>query len=98
MKKLNKILLTSGGTLLLCTGSVTAYLQAQPKEQLSDLTLANIEALGYIYESDTKQGTCDPPYNCTCTYEIMNPAHPGQPAGTPGPEVVDFPGIFTPTN
>lgn len=35
----------SGVTLMLGAGSVSAYLQAQPKEQYSDLTLANIEAM-----------------------------------------------------
>lgn len=45
MKKFSKIILASGVTLMLGAGSVSAYLQTQRQEQLSDLTLANIEAM-----------------------------------------------------
>lgn len=46
MKKFTKMALASGVTFALGIGVVTSYLVAQPKEQLSDLTLANIEAIG----------------------------------------------------
>lgn len=54
---MHKILLLSGATLVLGAGSVFAYLQAQPKDQLSNLALANIEAMA-ISETTTT-------YNCT---------------------------------
>lgn len=46
MKKLNKktIIAVFGG-MLVAAGSYLTYLQAQPQEQMSDLTLANLEAM-----------------------------------------------------
>ncbi|WP_084135271.1 NVEALA domain-containing protein [Rikenella microfusus] len=45
MKRFTKIMLSAGGALLIGTGAVTSYLKAQqPEQQMSDLTLANIEA------------------------------------------------------
>lgn len=58
MKKLTKMLLAAGVTLVLGTGAVLSYLQAQPQEQLSDLTLANIEALGYDTVQEAAIGGC----------------------------------------
>lgn len=64
MKKLTKILLTAGVTLVLGTGIITSYLQAQPQEQVSDLTLANIEAMAV---SDDKENG-DSEVKIPCTY------------------------------
>lgn len=72
---MNKILLSAAGTLLIGGGAYLSYLKAQPREQLSDLTLANIEALGFsyieigddIYTDDAyDRGDCmgDPNSNC----------------------------------
>ena len=47
-------MLAAGGALLIGAGAVTNYLRAQqPEQQMSDLTLANIEAMAYI---DTELG------------------------------------------
>lgn len=52
MKKLTKMLLGSGASLMLAAGGVMTYLQAQhPAEAVSDLTLANIEALAKVKEA-----------------------------------------------
>lgn len=49
MKKMTKILLAAGGAALICGGSVMTYLKAQTQQpKMSDLTLANIEALAVI--------------------------------------------------
>ncbi len=48
MKKITRIMLSAGVMLVLGTGLVLSYMQARPEERLSDLTLANIEALGAI--------------------------------------------------
>lgn len=55
MKKITKILFAVGGVMLLCMGSVSAYLRAQASDvpRMSNLTLANIEALGF--EPDIEQ-------------------------------------------
>ncbi len=46
MKKFSKIMLSAGGALLIGTGAAMSYLKAQqPEPQVSDLTLANIEAM-----------------------------------------------------
>ena len=53
MKKLNKktiIVVCSG--MLVAAGSYLTYLQAQPQEQMSDLTLANIEAMALDKDRD----------------------------------------------
>ncbi|WP_298063647.1 hypothetical protein [uncultured Rikenella sp.] len=47
MKKLTKMMLASGGALLLGTGAVTSYLMVQPEQRMSDLTLANLEAMAF---------------------------------------------------
>ena len=60
MKRIAKILLTSGASLMLAAGSVMTYLQTQGS--VSDLTLANIEALG-IRTDEIQEGTSVP-----CTY------------------------------
>ena len=53
MKKMTKILFAAGGVMLLCMGSVSVYLRAQPAiPKMSDLTLANIEALSAVDEKD----------------------------------------------
>ena len=74
MKKFTKMMFASGVTFALGVGAVTSYLVAQPKEQLSDLTLANIEAMSAIikdYENVSggkigwcvgDYGTCDEPF------------------------------------
>lgn len=63
MKKIAKILLASGASLILAAGSVMTYLQTQRAlEPVSDLTLANIEALG-IRTDEIQEGTSVP-----CTY------------------------------
>ena len=47
-------MLAAGGALLIGAGAVTNYLRAQqPEQHMSDLTLANIEAMAYI---DTELG------------------------------------------
>lgn len=65
---MHKILLLSGATLVLGASSVSAYLQAQPKEQLSNLTLANIEALGGMHDEIGNIASCpwpaDPYVSC----------------------------------
>lgn len=43
MKNLQKKMLIAGGALVIGSTAVLNFLVAQPKEQLSDLTLANIE-------------------------------------------------------
>ena len=53
MKKLYKIMLLSGVTMMLGTGAVLSYLQAQqPLTSQEELTLANIEALAASPEND----------------------------------------------
>lgn len=59
MKKLTKILLTSSLSLLLTVVSVVTYLHAQSNDdKLSNLTLANIEALGYDTVQEAAIGGC----------------------------------------
>lgn len=42
-------MLSAGGALLIGTGAVMNYLKAQqPEQQMSDLTLANLEAMAFI--------------------------------------------------
>ncbi|WP_298063655.1 hypothetical protein [uncultured Rikenella sp.] len=52
MKKLTKMMLASGGALLLGTGAVTSYLMVQPEQRMSDLTLANLEAMAFLDPED----------------------------------------------
>lgn len=72
---MHKILLLSGATLVLGASSVSAYLQAQPKEQLSNLTLANIEALGGMHDEIGNIASCPWPAEryATCTEITMYP-------------------------
>lgn len=51
MKKMTKILLAAGGAALICGGSVMTYLKAQTQQpEMSDLTLANLEAMADLEE------------------------------------------------
>ncbi|WP_281671380.1 hypothetical protein [Rikenella microfusus] len=53
MKRIAKILLASGASLMLAAGSVMTYLQTQRAlEPVSDLTLANIEALNFSIDPE----------------------------------------------
>lgn len=59
------------GTFMLALGAA-AYLNFQlskPAEPLSDLTLANIEALSYSKEGDS-YNPCYPPYSYVCEYFV----------------------------
>lgn len=62
--KAKKILFCLGATLILGVGAVTSYLMAQPEEQISDLTLANIEAMAI---PDNKEAG-DSGVQIPCTY------------------------------
>lgn len=49
MNKFKRLALSATGALLISGGAYLSYLQAQPTEELySDLTLANLEALGVL--------------------------------------------------
>ncbi len=48
MKKLTKVMLATDGVLLLGAGAVTSYLMVQPEQRMSDLTLANLEAMVFL--------------------------------------------------
>lgn len=50
MKRSNKFLLGGVFVLLIGGSAYLNYLKAQPQEQLSDLTLANIEAMALHFE------------------------------------------------
>lgn len=52
MKNLQKKMLIASGTLVIGSAAVFNFLMAQPQEQSSDLTLANIEALSAIRDFD----------------------------------------------
>ena len=43
---MTKVLLVTGGAALICGGAMMTYLKAQPRQPMSALTLANIEAIG----------------------------------------------------
>ena len=46
-------MLSAGGALLIGTGAMTSYIKAQqPEPQVSDLTLANLEAMAFIIDPD----------------------------------------------
>lgn len=53
MKKFHKILFAGAVTLALGSGAAFSYLQVQPAEQLSDLTLDNIEVMGVPCQPET---------------------------------------------
>ncbi len=62
MKKLTKVMLASGGALLLGAGAVTNYLLAQqPQTAQEELTLANLEAMAFLdpEELDMEPGPGD---------------------------------------
>ncbi len=72
MKKTAKILLAAGGAALICGGAMMTYFKAQPKEQLSDLTLANIEALAVEKEIPSVRVPCCPAYWFNyCLFEMV---------------------------
>lgn len=57
MKNFQKKMLIAGGALVIGSTAVLNFLVAQPKEQLSDLTRVNIEAMSGI-EEGLFTGTC----------------------------------------
>ncbi|WP_297628640.1 hypothetical protein [uncultured Rikenella sp.] len=97
MKKHLKKIVGCTFAAVLGLSAYLSYRQAQPAPQISDLTLANIEALGYLYDNEgrDKVGRCDPPWNCLCDVDVFNNGYPGKPAdNSGGPIPVEFPGIF----
>ena len=75
MKRFTKIMLSAGGALLIGTGAAMSYLKAQqPEPQVSDLTLANIEALALDIKVSGKSectgwlGWCS--FTCECGYSF----------------------------
>lgn len=74
MKKV-KLFLIIGGALLVTGAAIANYLMAQPKEPISELTLANIEAMGLPFmdfedeEIGLFRGTCSyvSPSQCSVT-------------------------------
>ncbi|WP_294597840.1 hypothetical protein [uncultured Rikenella sp.] len=86
------------GSVALAAG-VSAWVNfrlASSEQPLSDLTLANIEAMSYIYDNNgSKYGECNPPWELLCVPEVFNNGYPGKPAdNSGGPYVIEFPGIF----
>lgn len=66
------MILLSGVTLALSAGAVLSYLQVQPKQQISDLTLANIEALSVEKETPSVRVPCCPAYWFNyCLFEMV---------------------------
>lgn len=57
MKNFQKKMLIAGGALVIGSAAAFNFLMAQPKEQISDLTLANIEAMAGN-EDGFFTGTC----------------------------------------
>ncbi len=55
---MKKTMVAVFGGMLVAVGSYLTYLQAQPQEQMSDLTLANIEAMasGIDFEDNDEFG------------------------------------------
>ncbi|WP_297626083.1 hypothetical protein [uncultured Rikenella sp.] len=86
MNKFKRLALSATGALLISGGAYLGYLQAQPTEELySDLTLANLEALGLppgfldvngdIYTDDwTGRDDCTPSDGGTCGQVIVTPS------------------------
>lgn len=61
-----------GVMLMLGAGSVSTYLQTQRQEKLSDLTLANIEALAVEKETPSVRIPCCPAYWFNyCLFEMV---------------------------
>lgn len=57
MKKMTKMLLAAGGAALICGGAVMTYLKAQTQQpEMSDLTLANLEAMALSIEDGENIG------------------------------------------
>ena len=76
MKKTAKILLGSGFALLLSAGAVVNFLQSSRAEaKVSDLTLANIEALALDNEKPEKPVSipcCPAEKSDVCTFSTVN--------------------------
>ena len=85
MKKMTKALLAAGGAALICGGAVMTYLKAQTQQpEMSDLTLANLEAMAFSIEEGENIGgkarwiveiidqygskTCNPGGSDLCTF------------------------------
>ena len=85
------------GSVALAAG-VSAWVNfrlASSEQPLSDLTLANIEAMSFIYDNGNNYGECSAPWDLICTTEVFNDDDPGKPTGSGGGFVIKFPGIFT---
>jgi len=50
--------------------SVNLYNARQSDMEMSDLALANVEALAYNVESGGSEYECEAPYNSTCSTEL----------------------------
>lgn len=85
MKRSNKFLLGGVFVLLIGWAAYINYQRALPKEQLSDLTLANLEAMalppdfididGDIYTGDmTGRNDCQVQKNSSCGMTISTPS------------------------
>lgn len=86
MNKFKRLALSATGALLISGGAYVGYLQAQPaEEQYSDLTLANLEALGVapgfldvngdIYTDDwTGRDDCTPSNGNNCGMTVVTPS------------------------
>ncbi len=74
MKRSNKFLLGGVFVLLIGGGAYLNYLKAQPQEQLSDLTLANLEAMADIYtDKDIDRDDCQGAENANCGMPVVTP-------------------------
>lgn len=72
-------MLAAGGALLIGAGAVTNYLRAQqPEQQMSDLTLANIEVVAFGIEQETKVICIDSNSKCKVECDICGGAEYGK--------------------